>query len=246
MGRHRPVVGMAAGVPGRGGAHRRPGARPRRALRVPGARHLRPVARRARRLRGGLDRVLRRRPARWPRSLVRVAADELDLPPDDLPAWTDGQFANLVANHYLPAARAAPLPGQTRVGAHTDRGGITLLTADEAPGGLEVRPDRSGLDAGRDPRGRLRRAGRRPLLPVDQPAHPRQPPPGGEPAEGGGRRLARGWPSCTSTTRRSTRSWRRRRRASTPTTRRSSPSAPESTCSAARRRSSRARRSATR
>ena len=75
--------------------------------------------------------------------LMQVAAAELDLPPDDLPAWTDGQFANLVANHYMPQP-VVPLPGQTRVGAHTDRGGITLLTADEAPGGLEVRPTGRG------------------------------------------------------------------------------------------------------
>lgn len=75
--------------------------------------------------------------------LVRLAAEVLDLPEADLPAWTDDHFANLVANHYLPQPEP-PLPGQTRVGAHTDRGGITLLAADEAPGGLEVRPTGGG------------------------------------------------------------------------------------------------------
>ena len=70
--------------------------------------------------------------------LVEVVAAELGLPEEDVPAWTEGQFANLVANHYPPQLEP-PLPGQTRVGAHTDRGGITLLAADEAPGGLEVR-----------------------------------------------------------------------------------------------------------
>ena len=70
--------------------------------------------------------------------LITTMAEVLDLPRDLLPAWTDGQFANLVANHYLPQPDP-PEPGQTRVGAHTDRGGVTLLAADEAPGGLEVR-----------------------------------------------------------------------------------------------------------
>ncbi|MCU1380905.1 MAG: 2OG-Fe(II) oxygenase [Acidimicrobiales bacterium] len=70
--------------------------------------------------------------------LVRMVAAELDLPEEELPAWTERQFANLVANHYVPQPEP-PLPGQTRVGPHTDRGGVTLLAADEAPGGLEVR-----------------------------------------------------------------------------------------------------------
>jgi isopenicillin N synthase-like dioxygenase len=70
--------------------------------------------------------------------LVRLVAGELELPESVLADWTDRQFANLVANHYLPQV-TPPLPGQTRTGAHTDRGGVTLLAADEAPGGLEVR-----------------------------------------------------------------------------------------------------------
>ncbi len=75
--------------------------------------------------------------------LVELTVQELDLPRSELPAWTECQFANLVANHYIPQP-TPPLPGQTRVDAHTDRGGITLLTADEAPGGLEVRPTGRG------------------------------------------------------------------------------------------------------
>lgn len=78
--------------------------------------------------------------------LMELLAAELDLPTDDLPAWTTGQYANLVANHYLPQPEP-PLPGQTRVSAHTDRGGITLLAADEAPGGLQVRlAERTWID----------------------------------------------------------------------------------------------------
>jgi isopenicillin N synthase-like dioxygenase len=70
--------------------------------------------------------------------IVGMLAAELGLPADALPAWTDGQFANLVANHYLPQPEP-PGPGQVRTGVHTDRGGLTLLWAEQAPGGLEVR-----------------------------------------------------------------------------------------------------------
>jgi isopenicillin N synthase-like dioxygenase len=65
-------------------------------------------------------------------------AGALDLPSADMAAWTTRQYANLVVNNY-PAQPDAPLPGQVRVGPHTDRGGFTLLAADDAPGGLEVR-----------------------------------------------------------------------------------------------------------
>jgi isopenicillin N synthase-like dioxygenase len=70
--------------------------------------------------------------------LMTLMADALDLPAEELGAWTDGQFANLVANNY-PAQPEAPEQGQVRVGSHTDRGGFTLLWADQAPGGLEVK-----------------------------------------------------------------------------------------------------------
>lgn len=70
--------------------------------------------------------------------IVGLLVDELDLPRELLPAWTSGQFANLVANHYL-AQPEPPEPGQVRTGAHTDRGGFTLLWAEQVPGGLEVR-----------------------------------------------------------------------------------------------------------
>ena len=63
------------------------------------------------------------------------------------PAWQDGQYSNLVANHY-PAQTVAPKPGQVRVNPHTDHGGITILQVDDAPGGLEVAYDRVGLAGG--------------------------------------------------------------------------------------------------
>jgi isopenicillin N synthase-like dioxygenase len=74
--------------------------------------------------------------------LMTLIAATLDLPSEDLEAWTAGQFANLVVNNYL-AQETPPLPGQVRVASHTDRGGFTLLWADDAPGGLEVKPPRT-------------------------------------------------------------------------------------------------------
>jgi isopenicillin N synthase-like dioxygenase len=74
--------------------------------------------------------------------LMTLIAGTLDLPAEDLEAWTAGQFANLVVNNYL-AQETPPLPGQVRVASHTDRGGFTLLWADNAPGGLQVKPPRS-------------------------------------------------------------------------------------------------------
>jgi isopenicillin N synthase-like dioxygenase len=71
--------------------------------------------------------------------LMSMIAGSLDLPSEDLEAWTDRQFANLVVNNY-PAQPEPPQEGQVRVGSHTDRGGFTLLWADDAPGGLEVKP----------------------------------------------------------------------------------------------------------
>lgn len=73
--------------------------------------------------------------------VLTLLAAGLDLPREQLAPWTTGQYANLVANHYLPQPDP-PASGQVRTGAHTDRGGLTLLWADQAPGGLEVRrPD---------------------------------------------------------------------------------------------------------
>jgi isopenicillin N synthase-like dioxygenase len=75
--------------------------------------------------------------------LMVMLADQLDLPADEMGPWTDGQYANLVVNNY-PAQTTPPVEGQARTMAHTDRGGITLLSADDAPGGLEVRLHGSG------------------------------------------------------------------------------------------------------
>lgn len=69
--------------------------------------------------------------------LTTKIAHGLGLPEQDLPAWTDRQHSNLVVNHYL-AQTEAPNPGHVRQRPHTDIGGITLLWADDSPGGLEA------------------------------------------------------------------------------------------------------------
>jgi isopenicillin N synthase-like dioxygenase len=69
--------------------------------------------------------------------LMSLIIDGLDLPREVAAAWTDEHYANLVAINYV-AQEKAPEPGQLRIRAHTDRGGLTLLWADQSPGGLEV------------------------------------------------------------------------------------------------------------
>jgi isopenicillin N synthase-like dioxygenase len=66
----------------------------------------------------------------------RIAA-ALTLPSELMPAWCEEHFANLVAINYIEQ-KTRPEPGQLRIRAHTDRGGLTLLWADQSPGGLEV------------------------------------------------------------------------------------------------------------
>lgn len=69
--------------------------------------------------------------------VIRLLAEGLELPADDVPAWTERQFCNLAVNNY-PVQHEAPRPGQLRLGLHTDENAITLLSANNAPGGLEV------------------------------------------------------------------------------------------------------------
>ncbi|HET6502053.1 MAG TPA: 2OG-Fe(II) oxygenase family protein [Amycolatopsis sp.] len=66
--------------------------------------------------------------------IVSLIAEALSLPGSELPAWTDKQHSNLCVNHYL-AQVDPPAPGAIRSGAHTDIGGITLLWAENNPGG---------------------------------------------------------------------------------------------------------------
>lgn len=69
--------------------------------------------------------------------LMQICASALDLPEN----WFDDKInrstSNIVAQHY-PAVDRPPLPGQLRNGAHTDFGTLTLLLAEDKPGGLQV------------------------------------------------------------------------------------------------------------
>jgi isopenicillin N synthase-like dioxygenase len=74
--------------------------------------------------------------------LMSAIIDDLALVDDGAPAgvaaaWTTEHYANLVAINYI-AQDTPPEPGQLRTRQHTDRGGLTLLWADQSPGGLEV------------------------------------------------------------------------------------------------------------
>ena len=69
--------------------------------------------------------------------LMTAVIDTLALPAEVSAAWTAEHFANLVAINYI-AQPTPPEPGQLRIRQHTDRGGLTLLWADQSPGGLEV------------------------------------------------------------------------------------------------------------
>jgi isopenicillin N synthase-like dioxygenase len=70
-------------------------------------------------------------------TLMRMFALALDLREDYFTRKIDHHFSVLGSNHY-PALDHDPLPGQLRVGAHSDFGSLTILAPTEAPGGLQV------------------------------------------------------------------------------------------------------------
>jgi isopenicillin N synthase-like dioxygenase len=92
--------------------------------------------------------------------VVHLLADALGLPEADVAPWTTGQHANLVANHYL-AQIDPPAEGRVRQQPHTDQGGLTVLWADDNPGGLEARigPDESWVPVSFPPGAVLLQAG---------------------------------------------------------------------------------------
>jgi isopenicillin N synthase-like dioxygenase len=69
--------------------------------------------------------------------LMQLCARALDLPETWFDDKIDRSTSNVVAQHY-PALDRAPVPGQIRNGAHTDFGTLTLLMAEDRPGGLQV------------------------------------------------------------------------------------------------------------
>ncbi len=69
--------------------------------------------------------------------LMQMIAEGIGRTDLDMRAWTDQQHSNLVANHYY-AQPVDPNRDQWRAHPHADIGAITLLWADDAPGGLEV------------------------------------------------------------------------------------------------------------
>jgi isopenicillin N synthase-like dioxygenase len=70
--------------------------------------------------------------------VIDMIATALDLPAQDVPVWTERPFYELTVNNY-PSRNEAPRPGQVRQCAHTDDGGLTLLTSRKDPGGLQIR-----------------------------------------------------------------------------------------------------------
>jgi isopenicillin N synthase-like dioxygenase len=69
--------------------------------------------------------------------LMRVFAAALDLPVHFFDDKIDKNISCLRALNY-PDQRTRPLAGQLRAGAHTDYGSLSLLSMEDAPGGLQV------------------------------------------------------------------------------------------------------------
>lgn len=70
--------------------------------------------------------------------LMRVFAAALALPIDFFDDKIDRNISCVRGLNY-PQPATPPLPNQLRAGAHTDYGSLTLLSMEDAPGGLEVR-----------------------------------------------------------------------------------------------------------
>ena len=69
--------------------------------------------------------------------IMTLFAVALELPSDFFDSRIDRDTSALRLLNY-PAVLEPPEPGQLRAGAHTDYGTVTVLCADDSPGGLEV------------------------------------------------------------------------------------------------------------
>jgi isopenicillin N synthase-like dioxygenase len=69
--------------------------------------------------------------------LMAMFALALDLPEDFFAGLLDHHISRLRVRNY-PAPLVPPKPGQLRAGAHADYGSLTILRAQDRPGGLQV------------------------------------------------------------------------------------------------------------
>jgi isopenicillin N synthase-like dioxygenase len=84
-------------------------------------------------------------------SILHIFARALDVPDAYFDSRIDKHTSILRAIHY-PALREAPKPGEERSAAHTDTTAITILSVDDAPGGLQVQtPSGDWIDVKRIP-----------------------------------------------------------------------------------------------
>jgi isopenicillin N synthase-like dioxygenase len=65
--------------------------------------------------------------------LIAIYERALKLSPGHL-ATLFSEHASIVRVHHYPAQKVAPLPGQIRIGAHTDYGAFTILKVKKVPG----------------------------------------------------------------------------------------------------------------
>jgi len=78
--------------------------------------------------------------------LMRLLAIDLGLAETYFADKIDRHFSNCATVNY-PAQAQAPMPGQLRIGAHSDYGSLTILHQTAAAGGLQMqRPDGAWLD----------------------------------------------------------------------------------------------------
>jgi isopenicillin N synthase-like dioxygenase len=87
------------------------------------------------------------------RDLLRLCAAALGLPGDPLGARAEHSTWTFNINRYPPLTEVGPpLPGQYRIGPHTDFGTVTVLDREQGAGGLQVDIEGRGwVDAPYDP-----------------------------------------------------------------------------------------------